>query len=152
MKTIQTKGPKLIQEKVIVLRADFDYTHISHRRLYFLAACVFLEPEIDVEIALKLRLFDGLIGNNRLLIEKQQCFETSRSLTWRSSFIKECIEKGPDMFMLSGTSHWTIVYLVIWLDYYSLFPCNFSSLAYSVIWYARQRWVKNVVVIDLEVF
>ena len=54
MKAIQIKDPQLIQEKVVVLRCGFNYTHIPHRQLYFPAACLFYDPEIDVEIAVKL--------------------------------------------------------------------------------------------------
>lgn len=42
--------------------------YFSKRRSYFLAACLYFDPNIDLEIALKLRPYGGVIGidNSRL--------------------------------------------------------------------------------------
>ena len=68
MNTIGTKDIKLIHEKVLSLRGNINYTHISYRQLYFVAACSLLDPEVDGEIALKFRPYGGFIGtdNSRL--------------------------------------------------------------------------------------
>ena len=55
MNTIGTKDIKLIHEKFLSLRGNINYTHISYRQLYFVAACSLLDLEVDGEIALKFR-------------------------------------------------------------------------------------------------
>lgn len=42
--------------------------YFSKRRSYFLAACLFFDPDLDLEVAIKLRPYGGLIGidNSRL--------------------------------------------------------------------------------------
>ena len=62
MNTIGIEDIKLIHEKAISLRGNLNFSHISHRQLYFVAACALLDPEIDGEIALKFRPYGGLIG------------------------------------------------------------------------------------------
>ena len=68
MNTIGIEDIKLIQGKTISMRGNLNFSHISHRQLYFVAACALLDPEIDGEIALKFRRYGGLIGvdNSRL--------------------------------------------------------------------------------------
>ena len=39
-----------------------DYPDYSEPFVYFLAACLFLDPDINLEIVLKLRTYGGLIG------------------------------------------------------------------------------------------
>ena len=62
MDTIGIEDIKLIHVKVISVRGNLNFGHISHRQLYFVAACELLDPEIDGEIALKFRPYGGLIG------------------------------------------------------------------------------------------
>ena len=68
MNTIGTKDIKLIHGKVLSLRSNINYTHISYRQLYFVAACSLLDPEDDGEIALKFRPNGDFFGidNSRL--------------------------------------------------------------------------------------
>lgn len=42
--------------------------YYSKRKCYFLAACLFFDPHIDIDVAVKLRPYGGLIGidNSRL--------------------------------------------------------------------------------------
>ena len=61
-KTIGIKDIQLIREKSLSLRRNLTLSHISHRQLYFVAACVLLDPESDGELALKFRPYGGLIG------------------------------------------------------------------------------------------
>ena len=68
MNTIGIEDIKLIHEKTVSLRGNQNFSHISHRQLYFVATCALLDPEIDGKIALKFRPYGGLIGvdNSRL--------------------------------------------------------------------------------------
>ena len=68
MNTIGTKDIKLIHEKILSLKGNTNYTHISYRQLCFVAACSLLDPEIDGEIALKFGPYGDFIGidNSRL--------------------------------------------------------------------------------------
>ena len=52
MKTIGIEDIKLIHEKSLSLRGNLTFSHISHRQLYFVAACALLDPENDRQIAL----------------------------------------------------------------------------------------------------
>ena len=55
MKTIGTKNIQPINEIVLSLRGNINYTHISYRQLYFVAVCSLLDLEADGEIAPKFR-------------------------------------------------------------------------------------------------
>ena len=98
MNTIGTKDIKLIHEKVLSLRGDINYTHISYRQLCFVAACSSLDPEVDGEIALKFRPYGGFIGidNSRLdpLLKRGKVLRLHASLH-DAGFIKDCRNKGP---------------------------------------------------------
>ena len=39
-----------------------DYSQYVERFLYFLATCQYLDPDLDLDIAMKIRPYDGLIG------------------------------------------------------------------------------------------
>ena len=60
MTTIATVDLKNIHE--IYKQIKVDYPEYSERFVYFLAACLYLDPEINLEIVLKLRPYGGLIG------------------------------------------------------------------------------------------
>ena len=81
MNTIGTKDIKLIHEKVLSLIGNINYTHISYRQLYFVAACSLFDPEVDGEIALKFRPYGGFIeyDNSRVdsFVETEQNATTS---------------------------------------------------------------------------
>ena len=60
MTTIATIDLKNIHE--IYEQIKVDYPEYSERIVYFLAACHYLDPDINLEIVLKLRPYGGLIG------------------------------------------------------------------------------------------
>ena len=108
MNTIGTKDIKLIHEKVLSLRGNINYTHISYRQLYFVAACSLLDPEVDGEIALKFRPYGGFIGidNSKLdpFLRRSKKLRLRAALHDAAGFIKDCRNKGPGyMFTLSVT-------------------------------------------------
>ena len=59
MTTIATVDLKIIHE---IYDKKLDYPEYSERFVYFLAACLYLDPDINLEIVLKLRPYGGLIG------------------------------------------------------------------------------------------
>ena len=67
--------------------------------LYFLATCLHLDPEIDLDIALKLRPYGGLIGIDNSALDKYfKSFKVLRLLAIlhdASGFVYEYSEKGP---------------------------------------------------------
>ena len=99
MNTIGTKDIKLIHEKVLSLRGNINYTHISYRQLYFVAACSLLDPEVDGEIALKFRPYGVFIGidNSRLdlLLKRSKVLRLHAALHDAAGFIKDCRNKDP---------------------------------------------------------
>ena len=99
MSTIRTKDIKLIHEKVLTLRGNINYTHISYRQLYFVAACSLLDPEVDGEKALKFTPYGGFIGidNSRLdpLLKRSKVLRLHAALHDAAGFIKDCRNKGP---------------------------------------------------------
>ena len=99
MNTIGTKDIKLIHEKVLSLRGNINYTHISYRQLYFVAACSLLDPEFGGEMALKFRPYGGFIGidNSRLdpLLKRSKVLQLQAALHDAAEFIKACRNKGP---------------------------------------------------------
>ena len=99
MNTIGTKDIKLIHEKVLSLRGDINYTHISYRQLYLVAACSLLDPEVDGEIALKCRPYGCFIeiDNSRLhpLLKRSKVPRLHAALHDAAAFIKDCRNKCP---------------------------------------------------------
>ena len=99
MNTIGTKNIKLIHEKVLSLRGNINYTHISYRSLYFVADCSLLDEEVDGEIALKFRPYGGFIGidNSRLdpLLKRSKVLGLHAALHDATGFINDCRNKGP---------------------------------------------------------
>ena len=99
MKTIGKEDIKLIHEKSLSLRGNLTFSHISHRQLYFLAACALLDPELDGEIALNIRPYGGLIGvdNSRLhpLLKYSKVLRLHAALHDAAGFVKDCRNKGP---------------------------------------------------------
>ena len=99
MNTIGTKDIKLIHEKVLSLRGNINFTHISYRQLYFVAACFLLDPEVDGEIALKFRPYGGfiVIDISRLdpLLKRSKVLRHHAALHDAAGFIKDCRNKSP---------------------------------------------------------
>ena len=107
MNTIGTKDIQLIHEKILSLRINKNYTHISYRQLHFVAACSLLDPEIDGGIALKFRLYGGFIGidNSRIdpLLKRSKMLRLHAALHDGAGFIKDCGKKALELFTFSVT-------------------------------------------------
>ena len=92
--TIDLKNIHEIYEQIKV-----DYPEYSERFVYFLAACLYLDPEINLEIVLKLRPYGGLIGidNSSLdtYLESYKFLRLHAILHDASGFISEHSQKGP---------------------------------------------------------
>ena len=99
MKTIGIEDIKLIHEKSLSLRRNLTFSHISHRQLYFVAACALLDPEVDGEIALKFRPYGGILGAkiSRLdaLLKNSKVLRLHAALYEAAGFVKDCRNKGP---------------------------------------------------------
>ena len=98
-RTIGIEDIKLIHERSLSLRGNLTFSHISHRQLYFVAACALLDPEFDGEIALKFRPYGGLIGvdNSRLdpLLKYGKILRLHAALHDAAGFVKDCRNKVP---------------------------------------------------------
>ena len=66
---------------------------------FFLAKCQYLDPDLDLDIAMKMRPYDGLIGIDNSFLEKYfKSYKTLRLhaiLHDASGFVFEYSEKGP---------------------------------------------------------
>ena len=97
MATIATIDLKSIHETYKVIEKE--YSQYGERFLYFLATCLHLDPEIDLDIALKLRPYGGLIGIDNSALDKYfKSFKILRLhaiLHDASGFVYEYSEKGP---------------------------------------------------------
>ena len=60
MTTIVTVDSERIHE--IYQKVKKEYSEDGERFLYFIATCLYLDPDVDLDIALKLRPYGGLIG------------------------------------------------------------------------------------------
>ena len=58
--TIATVDLKTIHEIYNLIKTD--YPEHNERFLYFLSTCLHLDPDVNLEIALKLRPYGGIIG------------------------------------------------------------------------------------------
>ena len=96
-KSIATIDLKNIHE--IYLEIMNNYPKYGEMFLYFLAACQYLDPDIDLEATLKLRLYGGLIGiDNSSLDYYFKSFKILRLhaiLHNASGFVAEYSHKGP---------------------------------------------------------
>ena len=97
MTTIATIDLKNIHE--IFERIKVDYPESLERFVYFLAACLDLDPDINLEIVLKLRPYAGLIGidNSSLhtYLKSYKFFRLQAILHDASGFFAEHSQKGP---------------------------------------------------------
>ena len=97
MTTIATIDLKNIHE--IYKQIKVDYPKHSERFVYFLAACHYLDPDINLEIVLKLRPYGGIIGmNNSSLdtyLKSYKFLRLHAILHDASGFIVEHSQKGP---------------------------------------------------------
>ena len=96
MATIATADLKSIHETYKEIEKE--YSQYGERFLYFLATCLHLDPEIDLDIALKLRPYGGLIGIDNSALDKYfKSFKLLRLhaiLHDASGFVYEYSEKG----------------------------------------------------------
>ena len=97
MTTIATIDLKNIHE--IYKQIKIDYPEYSERFVYFLAACHYLDPDINLEIVLKLRPYGGLIGIDNssldIYLKSYKFLRLHAILHDASRFIAEHSQKGP---------------------------------------------------------
>ena len=102
MTTIATIDLKNIHE--INEQINFDYLEYSERFMYFLATCLYLDPDINLETALKLRPYGGLISIDNSSLDNSSFDNYLNSykflrlhaiLHGASGFIAEQSQKGP---------------------------------------------------------
>ena len=68
MASIATLDLKSIQETYKEIEKE--YSQYGKRLLYFLATCLHLDADLDLDIALKLRPYGGLIGIDNSSLDK----------------------------------------------------------------------------------
>ena len=77
-----------------------EYSGYSERHLYFLAPCLYKDPHLDLDIALKLRPYGGLIGTDISTLDnyfKSYKFLRLHAILHDSScFVFQYSEKGPN--------------------------------------------------------
>ena len=97
MTTIATVDLKNTHE--IYDQIKLDYPEYSERFVCFLAACLYLDPDINLEIVLKLRPYGGLIGIDNSSLDKYlksyKFLRLHAILHDASGFIAEHSQKGP---------------------------------------------------------
>ena len=97
MTTIATVDLDRIHE--IYKEVKKEYSQYGERFLYFLATCLYLDHDLDLEIALKLRPHGGLIGTDNSSLDVY--FKNFKVLRLRAKlhdacfFVYEYSEKGP---------------------------------------------------------
>ena len=97
MTKIATLDLKIIH--VLYHEVKKEYSGYSERYLYFFATCFYLDPDLDFDIALKLRHYGSLIGIDSSTLDKY--FKSCKILRLHailhdaSSFVFEHSEKGP---------------------------------------------------------
>ena len=97
MTTIATVDLDRIHE--IYKEVKKEYSQYGERFLYFLATCLYLDPDLDLEIALKLRPYCGLIGIDNSSLDVY--FKNIKILRLHAilhdacDFVYEYSEKGP---------------------------------------------------------
>ena len=97
MTTIATIDLKNIHEIYEQIKVDFpDY---SERFVYFLATCLYLDPDVNLETALKLRPYVGLIdienSSSDTYLKSYKFLRLHAILHDASGFIAEYRQKGP---------------------------------------------------------
>ena len=97
MTTLATVDLKAIHEIYNELKKD--YSQYGEMFRYFLAMCQYLDPDLDFDIAMKMRPHGGLVGiDNSSLNKYFKCYKISRLRAIvhdPSSFVFEYSEKGP---------------------------------------------------------
>ena len=95
--TIATIDLKRIHENHLFMREV--YPEYSERYLYFLATCLQLDPNIDLDMALKLPPYGGIIGIDNSSLDKYfNSFKILRLHAFlhdAAGFVHEFSEKGP---------------------------------------------------------
>ena len=97
MTTLATVDLKAIHEIYKELKKD--YFQYGEGFLYFLATCQYLDPDLDLDIALKMRPYGGLIGIDNSSLDKYfnsyKILRLHAILHDASGFVFEYSEKGP---------------------------------------------------------
>ena len=94
MTTIATVDLKHIHE--IYEQVEVDYPENNERFVYFLAACLYLDPDINLETVLKLRIYGGLIGiDNSTYLKSYKFLRLHAILHDASRYIAEHSQKNP---------------------------------------------------------
>ena len=97
MTTIATIDLKNIHENYQQIKID--YPEYSERFVYFLAACLYLDPDINLEIVPKLRPYGGRIGIDNSSLDNYLTFyhflRLNAILNDSSGFFAEHSQKGP---------------------------------------------------------
>ena len=97
MATIATLDLKSIYELYLEVKKEF--SGYSERYLYFLATCFYLDPDLDLDNALKIRPYDGLIGIDNSTLDKYfksyTILRLHAILQDTSGFVFEQSKKGP---------------------------------------------------------
>ena len=97
MITLATVDLKTIHEIYKELKKD--YSQNGERSVYFLATCQYLDPDLDLDIAMKMRPYGGLIGIDNTSLDKY--FKSYKNLMLHailhdaSGFVFEYSEKRP---------------------------------------------------------
>ena len=95
--TIATVVIKSIHENYLFLKEN--YPDYGKRFVYFLATCLSLDPNIDLDIALKQRPYGGIVGIDNSSLDKYfKSFKILRLhaiLHEAAGFVYEFSEKGP---------------------------------------------------------
>ena len=95
--TIVTVDIKSIHENYLFLKEN--YPDYGKRFVYFQATCLHLDPNIDLDIALKLRPYGGIIGIDNSSLDKY--FKSFKILRLQAilhdaaGFVYELSENGP---------------------------------------------------------
>ena len=97
MATIATVDLKSVHEIYKGLKKD--YSQYNQRFFQFLATCLYIHPDLNLDIALKLRLYGGSIGIDNFLLDKYfkiiKILGLHAILHDASGFVFEYSEKEP---------------------------------------------------------
>ena len=134
MTTIATVDLKAIHKIYKELKKE--HSQYGERFLYFLAKCQYLDPDLDMDIAMKMRPYDGLSGIDNSFLDKYfksyKIFRLHAILHDSSGFVFEYSEKGPGYSYVlpcpvtnEYLGHVTLLACCL---YVKTFKCNLFSL------------------------
>ena len=133
--TIATVDLKTIHEIYNLIKTD--YAEHNERFLYFMATCLQLDPDVNFDIALKLRPYGGIIGidNSSLdtYLKSSKVLRLHAIFHDASGFIAEYSQKGPGYSYVLPCPSQTLT-LVTWQVYSSACSWKLLNVIYSVCW------------------